>query len=690
MERRVQSVALKLVVDREAEIDAFNAVEYWNLAAIMAPAGNGSKFKANLHTVDGKRVEKETVEGKEVMLIPDQSTAGSIVKRMQTTSYIVSRVERKEKQRHPVAPFITSTLQQEASRHYRFSASKTMSIAQSLYEGVDLGSEGPEGLITYMRTDSVRTAPEGLEAVRSHITGKYGEEFLPPQPRLFKTKKGSQDAHEAIRPTNLAYTPEFVKPFLNNEQNLLYLLVWKRFVASQMKSAIYDTVSADISTDNGIVLRATGSIIKFPGFLAVYEERKDEEEKEGSEARLPDLQENQNLDVLDILSEQAFTKPPPRFSEASLVKELEKSGIGRPSTYATIMNKIQSRDFTTKESGRLKPTDLGKVTAQMLETSFSAIMNVGFTAEMENHLEAIAERGEDWKKLIRTFWTNFIPTVEIAEKEAFVPKLMTELPCPKCGKSLQKIWARSKYSGYPECDYTAPVEELSFNKEDYAPDFEWEQSCPKCNSEMILRHGRYGPFLGCTKYPDCTGIVNIPRKGEMVIPEADMPACPAKGCSGQLTTRRSRYGKLFYSCSTFPECDVIVNDLDDLQKKYPDHERTAYVKKQRGRKGATTKKGAKKSTKTTKTKKPRAPTICSVSPELQAIVGAETLPRPDIMKKVWDYIREKGLQDPNDKRTIRPDSTLGGILGTSDPISMFKMTGGLAKHIKRKKAEDKG
>lgn len=584
---RVQSVALKLVVDREKEIEAFIPIEYWNIEAILQ-SKQASPFHSFLLAVDGKRVEKEPVPGKDIYTIPDEKTAKGIVERLQGARYTVDSVEKKEKKRNPVAPFITSSLQQEASRHYGFSSARTMNIAQGLYEGIDLGEEGPEGLITYMRTDSVRLAPESITAARTYITDTFGAAYLPEEGRQYTAKKSAQDAHEAIRPTNLNFPPEKIKDFLDLDQYKLYLLIWRRFIASQMNPAIYDTVSCDISTDKNILLRATGSTVKFPGFLAVYEEREDKiggqvKIKEEQERQLPELKEGQILQLLEVTSTQAFTRPPPRFTEASLIKELEKSGIGRPSTYATIMNKIQSRDYTVKEKGTLKPTELGRVIAQMLENNFSVIMDVGFTAAMEDELERIAENEREWKDLIRDFWEKFNPLVVAAEKDAFVPKVMTELNCPDCGHKLQKIWSRKKYfygcSNYPACAFTAPLESINFNKEDYDPTFDWDQPCPKCSGAMKVRYGKFGAFLGCTRYPDCKGIVNIPKKGD--IPAKDMPTCVARGCDGKLVQRRSRFGKVFFSCTNFPDCDVIVNDLDDLEKKYPDHPKTAYVRKER-------------------------------------------------------------------------------------------------------------
>ncbi len=665
---RVQSVALKLVVDREKEIEAFIPVEYWNIGALLQDGDPSKKFPARLHSVDGKKWEKEPVEGKDLAIIPDKKTADKVVARLKKAEYKVAKVEKKEKKRNPEPPFITSTLQQEASRHYRFAASRTMSIAQSLYEGVDLDSEGAEGLITYMRTDSVRIEPVAIQEARSFISSHYGKEYLPKEPRAYKTKKATQDAHEAIRPTNINHPPEVVKPYLTRDQFVLYELVWKRFIASQMEPAIYDTVSADIATDQDIVLRATGSTIKFKGFLAAYEEKKDEEAEEANPT-LPPLKADLPLHLIKVTSEQSFTKPPPRFSEASLVKELEKSGIGRPSTYASIMNKIQGRDYTVKENHRLKPTELGCVIAQFLEDNFQQIMNIGFTADMEDTLELVADNKKEWKAVIREFWEKFIPTVEIAEKEAYVPKIDTDIECPQCKKThLQKIWSKSRYfygcADYPECDYTTSVEEMNFKKEDYAPEFKWDQPCPICKGPTKVRHGRYGPFLGCVKYPECKGIINIPREGETI---EDTPPCPATGCDGHIVSRRSRFGKVFYSCSSFPDCDVIVNDLAQLPEKYASHPKTAYEKKKAAGKG----KGGGKS----------ARGKLTPSKELAAVIGKDPVTRGEAIKKTWEHIKAEDLQDPNDKRQILPDDKLAAVFGSKESVSMFRISGFLGKHL---------
>lgn len=675
---RVQSVALKLVVDREREIEAFIPVEYWNLSSLLQSKEEASPFSAYLYSIDGKRVEKGAPTAKGTTSIPDEKTAKDVRAKLEKATYTIEKVEKKEKKRNPVPPFITSTLQQEASRHYGFSSARTMGIAQSLYEGIDLGQEGAEGLITYMRTDSVRVAPEAIEEARKFILNKYGKEYLPEKARHYATKKSSQDAHEAIRPTSLVHPPETIKQFLTDEQFKLYQLVWRRFIASQMNPAIYDTVSCDIATDVNMMMRTTGSILKFPGYLAAYKEKIDVGEEEEEEKLLPYLNEGDVLSLQKVDAQQAFTKPPPRFTEASLVKELEKSGIGRPSTYASIMNKIQSRDYTVKEKGTLKPTELGRVIAQMLEDNFQMIMDINFTAAMEDSLEDVEESKKEWKEIIRDFWKEFIPTVETAEKEAFVPKILTDVPCPDCGHKLQKIWSKRKYfygcSNYPDCKFTAPIEALDFKKEDYDPNFDWDQKCPKCGKEMNLRYGRYGPFLGCSDYPTCRGIVNIPKVGEPT--EGEMPPCPAIGCSGKLSSRRSRFGKIFYSCSEYPDCDVIVNSLDEVETKYVNHPKTPYVKKTRGKKAAPKKKGKKTPT---KRKSPTQPAK-KLSPELSAIVGEKELSRPDVTKKLWEYIKANNCQDPKNKRTIVPDEKLAKVLG-SEPLDMMKIAGKLGPHL---------
>lgn len=673
---RVQSVALKLVVDREKEIDAFVSVEYWN---IKAKLNAETEFEATLHSIDGKKIDKEPDEAKNIISIPSEKDAQDIVSDLKGQEYEITSVDKKERKRNPVPPFTTSTLQQEASRHYSFSSSRTMSIAQGLYEGVDLGPAGTQGLITYMRTDSVRVEPESIKNARSFIQSKYGKEYLPFSPKQYTAKKAAQDAHEAIRPTSTDFPPDKVAKYLSPDQLKLYTLVWRRFIASQMNPAIYDTLSCDIQAGEKYVLRTTGSRIIFPGFLAVYEEKKDSDHDGDGNDHLPDLKVGWQPKLQKITPLQSFTKPPPRFTEASLIRELERCGIGRPSTFTAIVNKITSRDYTTKERQQLKPTELGKIIAEMLENHFGLIMDIGFTASMEDELDQIASERTEWKTFLKGFWEKFAPIVESAVEEAFVPKKETDIDCPKCGSKLQKIWAKGKYfygcSQYPECDFTTSPEALNFDKSEYADDFDWDQPCPKCSSQMTLRHGRFGAFLGCSTYPDCTGIVNIPKKGET--PPEQMPGCPAVGCDGKIQSRRSRFGKTFFSCSNYPDCDVIVNDLDDLHTKYVNHPKTAYVKKTKGKKT----KGASKKKKGT-TKKREQPTY-PVSKELATIIGKEECSRPEATKLMWDYIKKHNLQDPENKRRILPDNKLAKVFGSDEGVDMMKLAGLLSPHFKK-------
>ncbi len=622
---RVQSVALKLVVDREREIEAFIPREYWNIEAVLCPLDKKTKeplksFKSFLHSIEGKRVEKEIPEGKEKLIttISNEADAKKIISEVEKASFTVLSIEKKDRKRQPEAPFTTSTLQQEASRHFRFSPSRTMEVAQSLYEGVEIGNRGIQGLITYMRTDSVRVAPEALNDLRSYISSSFGKENLNPTPRSFQMKKSAQDAHEAIRPADVSLDPETLKKYLTRDQHLLYMLIWKRYVASQMANAIYDTLTYDIKAGDKYIFRATGSRLRFSGFLSVYEEKKDEDEDESAqgsdkefEAILPEVHEGETLRREKIDAIQSFTRPPPRFTEATLVKELEKSGIGRPSTYASIMKKISERDYTEKEQGRLKPTELGRIVTEMLESHFQTIMNVGFTASMEDSLESVAENKLEWHSLLKEFWDQFSTSLGDAKEKLVPPKVMTDIPCPKCGSPLQKIWFKSKYflgcSKYPDCDFSGSLEEMSFDKSLYEDGFDWDQPCPKCGSQMKVRFGKFGAFLGCTQYPKCRGIVSIPKKGEGLQPsssdkESAIP-CPAKGCHGTLSQRRSRFGKLFWSCSEFPDCDVIGDSIEVIQEKFKDREKTAYQKREKASKKSSSTTRAKTTAATKKSKK---------------------------------------------------------------------------------------
>lgn len=713
---RVQSVALKLVVDREKEIEAFITQEYWHVHARCIDPQR--PFRATAHIVDGKRVITPTQPFKDdCMIIQNEEQAQNIQQRLQGSQLTVESIQKQERLRHPAAPFITSTLQQEASRHHGFSATRTMSTAQQLYEGVDLGSEGSEGLITYMRTDSTRISPEALASLRQYITTTYGSDYLHPSVRSYNQKKSAQDAHEAIRPTNLRHPPEKVAPYLTPDQLKLYTLIWRRFITTQMKSAIYDTVTALIKSDQEIILKANGSHLKFDGFLKVYHELSDENSSE-QDHLLPLLKEGQRVEASSIDLEQSFTKPPPRYTEASLVKALEESGIGRPSTYASIMQKIQSRSYTTKESGRLRPTTLGRVTTELLESYFQKIMNLSFTAEMEDDLEKVAIDALDWQKLISDFWQDFSPALEEAKASAHVPKIDTSRPCPKCSSEsreghLQKIWAGQSYffgcNNYPDCDYRASLEEYEFDKSPYSENFDWEQACPLCSREMKIRRGPYGVFLGCSDYPTCKGIVQIPLKGESKELKKSAP-CRAIGCTGELRPRRSRFGKIFFSCSEYPACDVIGSSLEEIAKKYVDHPKTAAQKKSRksatdkgvgkksaGKKvsgkrtttklGSETKSGSSKRSSTKKATAKKAPAKkapagdpLKVSSDLAAILHAPCHTRAEITKGIWTYIKEHSLQDPSDGRYILCDTLLRKVLG-EDRVYMTSIAKAISRHL---------
>lgn len=670
---RVQSVALKIVVEREREIDAFIPIEYWNLSAHLL---KGKKnLISNLHSVNDLRVEKEETN-KKVYIINKAKKAKIVKDALDNSVYNITKIDKKERKRKPSPPFITSTLQQEASRHHRFSSKKTMMLAQNLYEGIDIG-EGTEGLITYMRTDSIRISNEALNTCRPHISIIYGDQYLPEKPIAYGSKKGAQDAHEAIRPTNFEYSPEKIKQHLTPDQFKLYSLIWKRFFASQMKNAVYDTVSVDIEaipnghkdkTIKNMLMRLSGSNLKFKGFLVAYQEKTDEAETE-KEMILPPLKVGETLKHEKTEMTQSFTKPPGRFTEASLVKELERSGIGRPSTYAAIMNKIQSRAYTIKEKGTIIPTDLGKIICGMLEENFEDIMDIQFTAEMEQTLDKIAVENVDWKKFLGKFWDKFKDEVAKAKKEAKVPKLPTDIDCPKCKENkLNKVFANDKYfygcSGYPDCTYSAPVEEdKEIDKSEYADDFDWEQKCPKCGGEMKVRTSRYGHFLGCADYPKCKTIINIPKKGEAII--KDLPPCPAIGCDGNLVQRKSRYGKTFFSCSNFPDCNVIANSVDEVKEKYINHKKTAYEKKGRKRGSGTT----------------RTSPFLKVTDALKAIVGEKELTRGEITKKLWVYIKEHKLQDEKNKRLIVPDEKMAKFFGNKEPLDMMQLARCISKNI---------
>ncbi|MDI9414578.1 MAG: type I DNA topoisomerase [Bacillota bacterium] len=483
---RVQSVAVKLICDREKEIEDFVKEEYWSITAFLKAHGDSLEFPAKLLRRAGKKVQIGTAD-----------EAWKILKDLEGAEYQVSKVAKKERKRNPQPPFTTSTLQQEASRKLRFGARKTMQIAQQLYEGLEIGPEGTVGLITYIRTDSVRVASEAEAAARSFITGAYGKDYVPQRPRRFKVKAASQDAHEAIRPTLVTRRPDDVKKFLSEGQFKLYKLIWDRFVASQMESAVLDTVSVDIKAKN-YLFRATGSRIKFPGFTVLYQEGSDNPEED--DPVLPEISEGQKLLLSRLEDKQHFTEPPPRYTEATLVRALEENGIGRPSTYAPIIETIIRREYVVLEDRRFRPTKLGFVVVDVLNQVYPNVVDVAFTANMEDRLDKIAEGELEWESVIDEFYRPFKETVETAHErveKVKIPEEVTDELCPECGRNLVvkhgRFGAFLGCQGYPECKFTKRMTRSTGVK------------CPKCGSEIVERKTKRGrKFYGCSGYPECT------------------------------------------------------------------------------------------------------------------------------------------------------------------------------------------
>ncbi|MDO8526453.1 MAG: type I DNA topoisomerase [Deltaproteobacteria bacterium] len=544
---RVQSIAVRIICEREAEVDAFKSEEYWSLLAKLEgkiPPSFEAKLIGTLK--EGPWV-MDPKNGKNPL--PNKGKVDTILKALDGVKFLLSKVTKKERKRNPLAPFITSQLQQDAARKLGFTAKKTMMLAQRLYEGVDMGEEGPVGLITYMRTDSTRISQTALDEVRDYIVQQYGKTHLPDQPNIYKSKKGAQDAHEAIRPTSTDWAPEKVASFMEPDMLKLYDLIWKRFVASQMNPAEFDQTTLDIEGGD-YLFRATGSVLKFPGFMAVYLEAKDEDVKEDEEAELlPDLKEGDILKLLELLPKQHFTEPPPRYSEASLVKTLEELGIGRPSTYAAILSNIQEKEYVAKNEGRFKPTSLGVLVNGLLVQHFPGILNAQFTAQMEKELDDVEEGSRKWVDALHSFYTPFQATLAKAKVEMKDIKAMqieTDLKCRQCSNPMVIRWGRfGEYlscSKYPECKTTH-----EFTRDEKGKILIQEQEvkgeCEKCASPMIVKRGRFGPFLACTKYPECKNTKAIPVG----------VACPK--CKADVVQRRSHRGKVFYGCSKYPACD---------------------------------------------------------------------------------------------------------------------------------------
>jgi DNA topoisomerase-1 len=587
---RVQTVALRLIVDREREIKAFLKKEYWSIDVNLA-AKKPPQLSAHLAKKNDENLE-----------IANQAEADAIVATLDGTDYIVRSVTNREKKRNPVPPFITSTLQQEAARKLRFSVKRTMMLAQKLYEGVELGKdEGPVGLISYMRTDSTRVSNDALDEVRGMIAERYGVDYRPEKANFYKSKKDAQDAHEAIRPTSALRTPESVASFLAEDEAKLYALIWQRFVASQMTPAVFDQTTIDVDAKGkdgaAYIFRATGSVEKFNGFLRVYKEGKDakDEDDEEEKSKLPVVTQGEVLKFKAISPEQHFTEPPPRFTEATLVKELEADGVGRPSTYASILSTIQDREYVRKEGGKFTPTELGMVVTDLLLESFDDLFDTTYTARMEAELDEIEEGKLDWRTAMSDFYQRFEKDLEHAATHMTDIKRMerpTEFICEKCGKPMVIKWGKHgsfiACTGYPDCTNTREIAEEGATEQDETV------YCDNCGRPMVLKKGRFGQFLACSGYPDCktTKQLGEAQKPKDVPLEEDCPQCGGKlvkkygrygefvacgnypkckyvkqktigvkcpNCSeGEIIERRSKRGKTFYGCNRYPECEFVA------------------------------------------------------------------------------------------------------------------------------------
>ena len=556
---RVQSVALKMVCERQDEIEAFVPEEYWVMGARLA----GSKpppFLARLHAIDGKKAKVGSGE-----------QAAEIEATLRQAPYRVAAIERKESQQRPGPPFITSRLQQEAARRFGFSVKRTMGLAQGLYEGKEIGDRGPTGLITYMRTDSTRVADEALDGGREYIRQTYGEAALPHKPNVYRSKKGAQDAHEAIRPTYFDLPPEVVAPYLEPDDLKLYRLIWDRFIASQMLPAVFDVTQVDVACDR-YTLRAVGRVMKSPGFLAVYQEaqeasderRGEEAEGEASAATLPELAEGETLRLLDLEKEQKFTQPPAQFSEATLVKALEENGIGRPSTYAQILATLSEREYADKVQGRFNPSPLGRLVNKMLQQGFHDIINERYTAGLEEKLDEIEDGKLEWKRALAEFDKKFTRDLKHAGKDLPNVKrdgVPTEEKCPQCGKPLVLRFGRYGSflgcSNYPECSYTRNPDETAEQAAAASAEATDVPPCEKCGRPMALKRSRFGTFYGCTGYPECKNIRKIGRAAEP--PKPTGVKCPECG-QGEIEEKKSRRGKIFYSCNRYPDCKFALWD----------------------------------------------------------------------------------------------------------------------------------
>jgi DNA topoisomerase-1 len=547
---RVQSPALRMIVEREEEIEKFITQEYWDLEA--STEAEKKIFSAKLTVYQGKKLEQFSITNKD-----QAEETKTTVLNDSKGKLRVSKVEKKQRKRNPAAPFITSTLQQEAARKLGFAVQRTMRIAQQLYEGVELDS-GAIGLISYMRTDSVNLAQDAITEIRELIATRYGKENVPEEIRLYKTKaKNAQEAHEAIRPTSVMRFPDTIKSFLSPEQFKLYDLIWKRTVASQMISGTIDTLTLDMQAKDH-TFRATGSVIIDPGYMRVYQEGTDDKPEDLSEEHLlPHLEEGDSVTLHDLVCHQHFTEPPPRYSEATLIKVLEEHGIGRPSTYAAIVSTLQTRDYVSLDNKRFRPTDIGRVVNRFLTQFFTRYVDYGFTAQLEDELDEVSRGEKEWVPLLDAFWNPFkhqVDHIQETVKRADVTQEKIDEKCPECGKPLSiRLGKRDRFigcTGYPDCSYTRAVSEEEGDKAQDAEVIDGRQ-CPDCNGELKIKHGRYGKFIGCGNYPKCKYIESLNKPAGTGV---ECPECK----QGTIVKRQSRRGRVFFSCSRYPDCKYAI------------------------------------------------------------------------------------------------------------------------------------
>ena len=552
---RVQTVALRMIVEREKEIRAFKSVEYWNFTAHLR-AQNPPPFQAKAVKYKGKKFK-----------VSNQEEADRLSTELEGVDFLVSGIKEKEKKRKPVPPFITSKLQQEASRKLRFTAKKTMMLAQRLYEGIDMGKEGSVGLITYMRTDSTRVAGTALTELREYVEKTYGQGYLPSKVVVYRSKKGAQDAHEAIRPTSVLLTPDRAKTHLGRDEFRLYELIWKRFVASQMNPALFDQTEIGIKAGN-TEFKAVGTVMKFDGFLTIYQEGSDDPNKEASQDVLPKVAVEEKLLVEKIVPEQKFTQPPPRYTEATLVKALEEKGIGRPSTYAQILSVNMDREYVKKEQSRFVPSETGEVVIELLIEHFGEIFDYDYTAKLEQDLDEIESGREHWVRALQEFYAGFSKELKQARKEMKNLKreeIPTEEKCDKCGSEMVIRWGRFgrflACKNYPECKNTRELEKET-SAEGQGGESQEKEVCEKCGQPMVLKKGRYGEFLACSGYPECKNTKKITSAGETGQAEERLDEeCPQ--CGSKLVQRQGRYGK-FVACSNYPECKYIKQETSGV------------------------------------------------------------------------------------------------------------------------------